>query len=361
MNRLTIKRTIKFTISILMYYSGLLRLYSFLGKRFGKRTNWKILAYHNVIDDHEIGRADTQPGMCVLTDSFRKQMEIIARKYEVISVETLGEFLKNGQEIPARSVAITFDDGWRDNYTNAYPILKEFSIPAMIFLATHLIKTDIVPAFLEVSVLLAKENIWPAKALDIFHSAVKKHDLAAKIPALDENRFQYMTKSPFHFMKTLMLLDYGFIREIADAMLVEARIDKNEWQNQRWMMTIDEIREMSGAGIEFGSHGESHDLMINISLDQVKAELGNSKAIIEEILGKPVKVFSYPNGDFNEAIKHEVRKAGYHCAMAMGCAESKNNFDIYSLRRTGLNEGAYLGPRGKFSKAIFACLVEGVF
>jgi peptidoglycan/xylan/chitin deacetylase (PgdA/CDA1 family) len=126
------------------------------------------------------------------------------------------------------------------------------------------------------------------------------------------------------------------------------------------MVNTAEIREMNANGIEFGSHGESHDLMVLIDLKQVKRELKQSKEYIEAQLERKINVIAYPNGDYNDAIKKEVIAAGYSGALAMRKIEKLANIDVYALGRVGQSEGSCLGPRGGFSKAIFACKMAKV-
>jgi len=298
--------------------------------------------------------------MCVLASSFDKQMRYVSRNFNIISVEKLIAAIGDGKDITSNTIAVTFDDGWRDNYSVALPILRKYKIPAMIFLATDLVKSGKIPPFLEISMLLGKDNIWPAKAVGIFREIIDKHNLTAIIPQLNPGQLQLMARNPYYYMRTLMMLDYKYMHEIIDAMLFELHFDRAEWSNIRWMVNAEEIREMAASGIEFGSHGESHDLMVLIELEQVRRELQQSKEYIEGLLGKKVNILAYPNGDYNDAIKEEVRAAGYLGAMAMHNDETADNVDIFAIRRRGISEGACIGPFGDFSKAIFACKIAGI-
>lgn len=102
----------------------------------GRRKNkLVILRYHSVSDfrRHEVN---------VKIYRFRKQMEFLVKHYKPVSLKVAMEALRNNKQLPRNSVAVTFDDGYKDNYTNAYPILKEFSIPAMIFLSAGFVGTN---------------------------------------------------------------------------------------------------------------------------------------------------------------------------------------------------------------------------
>ncbi len=83
-----------------------------------------------------------EPGMYVTPESFFTQMKFLEEYTHVIPLEELLEKLESGQPLKPRTVVITFDDGWRDNFTNAYPVLKALKLPATIFLPTSYIEED---------------------------------------------------------------------------------------------------------------------------------------------------------------------------------------------------------------------------
>lgn len=98
----------------------------------------RILYYHRVDDDDQRS--------CVRPQQFLQQMGYLsARAYHIITLEGLCHSLTSGEALPARSVVITFDDGFADNYTQAYPILQRFGFPATIFLTVGFIGTEELP------------------------------------------------------------------------------------------------------------------------------------------------------------------------------------------------------------------------
>jgi len=100
-----------------------------------KRKGIRVIRYHSVSDfrKHEVN---------VKVKIFKRQIEYLSRKYNVISLEIFLKYLNAKKEIPKNSIMITFDDGYRDNYTNAYLILRKYKLPAVIFLSAGYINTD---------------------------------------------------------------------------------------------------------------------------------------------------------------------------------------------------------------------------
>jgi len=78
---------------------------------------------------------------------FESQMQYLAKAYNPISLETMAQHLREGTPLPAKAIAVTFDDGYLDNYENAYPILQQYGVPATIFLTTGFIETGEIPAW----------------------------------------------------------------------------------------------------------------------------------------------------------------------------------------------------------------------
>lgn len=357
-----LRRLIKLILAGTLYYTGLLKIYAKRRRAAHPEERFKILTYHRVLEDRQARKADTQPGMCVTKHSFTKQMKFLSEQYDPISLGELSDALENNRPLPEKAVVVTFDDGWLDNYTIAFPILEQLNVPAIIFLPTDLIKSDKLPAFIHASLLLGEPGIWPDKAVAAFKEVVAKSKLDQTDPALEGRKLDATRTNAFNYMVTLMHLRAADLDKVIELMMSSGGIESEKWYSQRWLINWDEIREMNRSVISFGSHGQSHDLMTDISLEQVKAELVESRRVIEAELSQPIKLFSYPNGNYNEDVKEVVREAGYSCAVTQdGCLDNEQLPDRYSLRRLNMNEGATLGPLGRFSKTIFACKIEGIY
>jgi peptidoglycan/xylan/chitin deacetylase (PgdA/CDA1 family) len=107
-----------------------------------RRNSVTVLCYHRVIDAGDPARAWAHPGLATSTHVFERQMELLASWFDPISLSETVRWLDWGGEIPRRAVLVTFDDGWIDTYTNAFPIMKRLGIPGVVFLATGLIGTQ---------------------------------------------------------------------------------------------------------------------------------------------------------------------------------------------------------------------------
>jgi peptidoglycan/xylan/chitin deacetylase (PgdA/CDA1 family) len=110
-----------------------------VNQKYGPCAKVNVLMYHH-IQDEKLAKKAGQTGLTVGTDWFDKQMQYLKDKnYNVISMEVLAEFMKNGKPLPPKSVVITLDDAYEDNYLVAYPILRKHNLPATIFTPTGLV------------------------------------------------------------------------------------------------------------------------------------------------------------------------------------------------------------------------------
>ena len=125
------KKEIKYGIKYFFYYTGILKLIRYLCKKSVKKGNLFILMYHR-INDNEYGYAS----LSVSRHNFEKQLRHLKNNYKIISLDTLCGFIGSRKMPSEDCVAITFDDGYKDNYTNAYPILRKYEVPATIFLTS---------------------------------------------------------------------------------------------------------------------------------------------------------------------------------------------------------------------------------
>jgi peptidoglycan/xylan/chitin deacetylase (PgdA/CDA1 family) len=120
-------------LSFVLYFTGIAQVYLFIRKRLLKRYRSIVLTYHRIRDD------DKDSHIAVSTDNFDKQMSYLKRCFNVVPLNAL---MKNKEKklVTLRdNVAITFDDGYRDNFLNAYPILQKYQIPATVFLISKLV------------------------------------------------------------------------------------------------------------------------------------------------------------------------------------------------------------------------------
>ncbi|MBN1210978.1 MAG: polysaccharide deacetylase family protein [candidate division Zixibacteria bacterium] len=344
------KRLIKHILVIVLYYCGLLNL---MGKLFKPKACKipLILMYHQVAGDRETENKYLMKGLYVFQSTFDKQMSYLKKKYKPIALSQLVELLVNNQPIPENSVIITFDDGWRDNFQHAYPILKKYDIPATIFMTTDFIETGKIFWFLKAAVLHQYGGLTFEQFSGIFGNYKKEIKRASKESSENYPRLIYNDLE--EFMEFLKQFKNGQILKLLDEMAAISHSDIKEFLNWRLMLNWTEINEMKDL-VEIGSHGCSHHIMTFLEPEVIKKELTESKKILEEKTGRPITLFAYPNGDYNDDIKEKVRDAGYRAAICTtGTDNTDDQHDLFAIKRLNVHEGISAGIGNGFSKALF--------
>lgn len=222
-----------------------------------KKYEMPVIMYHRVIkDESEKG----VHGTYVTVKQFEEQMKYLKEKgYETITFkDLLNNRYKQRFDKDKKWIMLTFDDGYKDNYENAFPILKKYQFKGIIYLLDGI-----------------EYNKW-----DVDN------------PGNPEKRFTLMNQ--------------------------------------------EEILEMQNYGIEFGGHTSTHPRLAELSTEQVKSEIINSKSNIEKIIGKELLSFAYPYGSLNEEVKRISQEAGYKFAVATDSGSIVFSDDLYEIRRIGI-------------------------
>jgi peptidoglycan/xylan/chitin deacetylase (PgdA/CDA1 family) len=312
---------IKAAASAVVNHSGLLSAYTFLKGLASPQV--VILLYHQISPDQD-NLFFTKP---VSPQSFEKQLEDFSRTYELLPLDKLAYYIQQRKPLPKKALAITLDDGYKDNYLYAYPILKKYHAPATVFLATGHIGMD--------------RLFWYNKVQYIIHATCL---VEADVDGLGKFRMQYRKnklKASSVVVERLKRMPEreknSLVEKLADAL----RVNIPDGLGKEFVLSWDEVREMSSDGIAFGAHTVSHPILTNLPLEQAKWEIAQSKKDIEERLGQPVTAFAYPNGghrDFNTHIANLVKESGFLYAVTTIPHWIGPKANIYELGRIYMSE-----------------------
>lgn len=202
-----------------------------------------IFNYHHIRPMPPESAGVTERAFTVTPEGLEAHLKYFKENgYQVVLVDELLDYFDIGKPLPPKAVALTFDDGWREHYRNAFPILKKYGVQATFFVPTG-------------------------------------------------------------------------------------------WVGQPEIMSWDEMREMSGAGMVFGSHSVSHPHLDKLSEDDLKKELQESKKSLEEHLGKKVDYIAYPAGMYNDRVIEAVKAAGYQAALGVYKIIEQSPKYRWSIRR----------------------------
>ncbi|HYM71287.1 MAG TPA: polysaccharide deacetylase family protein [bacterium] len=255
-----------------------------------------VLCYHRVAPAPE---ADpTGRGLQVASARFRAHMEILARRFTVVPLEDLVARLADGARTDGMA-AVTFDDGYADNYLSAFPILSELSIPATIFLTTDYIDRAR-PFWMERLARFVSGHLGDVVTLPAEIGG--RVDLTSTADA--PRAYQQLRAR-------LQELDDGAQRERwLDLLGAGAPPDSRP-------LTWDEIRTMQRGGVAFGAHTLTHPSLPAVSNAALRLEIDASREMITARLAHRPAVFAYPFGDVDERVRAAVAAAGFRAAVTI--------------------------------------------
>ena len=273
-----------------------------------------ILLYHCVWESKDPMRPDDLDAT-----EFREQMEALVKYFNPLPLaEALA--LRERGELPARAISITFDDGYANNYSTAFPIMQELKVPLTIFIAAGFTSgrcmwNDLV---LE-SIRRTEEEILDYRSLGM--EKHKPRDMQSRCK-IAKNLLAHLKYRNFDKRQQLT-------QEIFESCKVEAP--------ENLMMNHTQIRELVGADVEIGGHTSSHPILSQIHPQQAREEIVKGKQNLEAIAQTDIKFFAYPNGrpdqDYGPEHVDMVKAAGFAAAVSSegGVVDAKAG--IYELPR----------------------------
>ncbi|HEY3476974.1 MAG TPA: polysaccharide deacetylase family protein [Anaerolineales bacterium] len=284
-----------------------------------------VLNYHRIDDPHRKGFDSFKPNVSATPLEFARQMEYLAKWFTVVSLKQVVEWLDGRGDLPPYAALITFDDGYLDNYTSGYPILRQYGFPAVIFLTTEHIGTD-APFY------------WDMAAYCFSHT-LSDHLSFPDGSVIRWANSEQLARATKHWIECMKVLPHDEKQRYVDRLPEELGVAVPEGFFEELMMNWEHIREMQAGGIEFGAHTLHHPILTRIPLEQVAAEVQGSKSRIEDELGEPVLGFAYPNGqasDLNGTIQAIVAASGIRAAFTLINGPSplqEVKRDPYAIRR----------------------------
>jgi len=253
-------------------------------------------------------------------DEFDRQIRFLKQHYDVIRVDDLEQVRRRA----GRAVMITFDDGYRDNYELALPVLKQHQVPATFFITSGFVDGGPVAWWDEIAWMVRQSPRGQLPAI---------LDDCPEFPLRNAEEREAAVKGLLRFYKGLPLgQTQPFLQQLAevtDTGRCPATLARDVWMN--WEM----IRELDRAGLDIGGHTVSHPVLSRTSTEMQRQEIFGSKRRIEQEIGHAISAFSYPVGQpdsFTPATQQLLREAGYHWAFSFSGGFSStghlNDFDL---------------------------------
>ena len=280
-----------------------------------------ILMYHSVMKD-PTRESDSLGGIVHSEAVFCAQMEMLARDYHPISLDHAVKYLRDGEDLPRRSVVVTFDDGYADNHDVAMPILNQCAVPATFYVTVDCIENKRLP--------------WPSRLRFAFRRTnvgswtdPQTKSWSLRTPGSREEAFLSACDSCCQLSGAAQ---EEFIRRV-ERDLQTCLPD----QSGSPMMSYDKLRELTRHGHIVGSHTMTHPNMAYIREDEAQRELADSKQRLEAQLGASIKHFSYPcpalSPHWSERTVEQSRALGYETGVTTNSGLTRRGDNLLSLKR----------------------------
>ena len=307
--------------------------------RYGRHT-WPvrkpellILMYHRILPSGDDRARIEEPGMIVTPESFGLHINILAQYFDIIHLSEWAKFKHDYDESCRRACAITFDDGWADNYEFAFPVLQEKGVPATIFVVSDMIGTDQAfwPERLASTVTSIAQYMpgqWSHPSLEWLKGAATSYVFGSSPPTQEE-----ISELIAHAKSLSDEEVTSCLNRISDELNMPAI------QQKPSLLSWEQLSEMTGSGlVEAGSHTCHHvRLTEGTPADVAEQEILSSKKLIEQHTGQAVNTFCFPNGDYSDRALELVRE-NYELAVTTRSGWNTDSADDHLLCRIGVHE-----------------------
>lgn len=290
--------------------------------RWLNRRRLLVLCYHSVISDD--APHDPRTNIAVTRSQFELQLRELVKCFTPVTVDQMIAAYYNGQDLPHRAVLVTFDDGYRNNLTLAAPLLLQYGVPAVFFVATSHISA---PHLLWTQEIVERVVAWPGPKLpwNASPSNWLPEDIFGRVETgrqIAEAWKRKPNQERVEFLDTIRSYD------------LEIDI---EWKHELYdFMSWDEVRKIHQMGFEIGSHTVSHPILTGLSTAALQQEMENSKEKVAMELDTACRTIAYPNGgelDVSPAVCQAAGGAGYELGFTLIRSGDRENSNPLSLPR----------------------------
>lgn len=285
---------------------------------FSAPHNKLILVYHGVVEapNHAVSVGP------IATKQFEQHLKYYKQNFDVVSQDEIFKMYLDDYKPKKKTIAITFDDGYENNYTNAFPLLKKYNFPATMYIISQCLEDDNLITWYDY--------------LDFV-----KHDI--NFNQLQNGKFKGIAELKRQIQTINIEQRKTVFAEIAKQIDIKNYITKHPREHWK-LMNAQQLRELSGSGlVEIAAHSHNHPNLGEIKIEDAKEEVTKCKQLLEGVIQKEVRSIAFPDGSYTDEVKKICVDAGYKNLLAVDyrCASDANDKTIlprYCLSSTTTHE-----------------------
>jgi peptidoglycan/xylan/chitin deacetylase (PgdA/CDA1 family) len=290
-----------------------------------------ILMLHRVLANDRAADLPHRNELCVGPKAFEHLLVWLKKHFDCVP---LMDILQPGVQRSERpKVTLTFDDGWRDNAVNAFPLLQKYQVPASIFLSTDFIGSR--QRFWWESL---GETLWESHGEKArLHLIECLHQVGRPVPVLmDDLDVQRRSLALLHYLQSLKTLAPDVLNRLTDECPEESLPQALDWQ---------QVRSLEASGlVRFGPHGASHAILTGLDDQRLDEELSRSRDALLNGCNRPLPVYCYPNGDHDARVRQHVADHDFPFALGTGTGIYRGTGEPLALPRFGVSQRTARNP-----------------
>jgi peptidoglycan/xylan/chitin deacetylase (PgdA/CDA1 family) len=300
-----------------------------LSWRMRSGRNLLVLTYHRVLPAGHPDRSIEQPGMYVSPETLDLHLGLLRRHFPIVHLDDWLRSAAAGGPLPLRACALTFDDGWQDNFEYGFPVLQRHAAPATIFVVSGMTGTDL--------------EFWPNRLARRLVRLRPDEELPEPLGRLLAPVIEHARSAGSWSLQDLdraVVLSKQLGDDQLRALLDAARVEADPTAAHRTVLDENELRIMAASGlVRFGSHTRTHRRFRgDLQPEVLEQEIAGSRADIAASVGNAgVAVFCYPNGDTTPAAVGAVRRH-YSAAVTTRKGWYRAGTDPFLIPRIGVHE-----------------------
>jgi peptidoglycan/xylan/chitin deacetylase (PgdA/CDA1 family) len=283
-----------------------------------------ILMYHSIVPDSaDRSGCLSMAGMTLSQSRFAEHMRYVAAHYQTITLSDYVGWRRNGGRLPDHPCIITCDDGFRDFFDTARPVLAEHGLTAVVFVIGSTLHPGGRGSWLH--------DLY--SIIDASPFAACSEAIAKVLPDYSSGGIRSKAGLRAWARKRLVNVDPSEREDLLNRLEAGVAVDR---QHPPRFLSEPQLQQLAVEGFEIGAHSMHHELLASLDDDTLEAEIAESKRAIESVVNGETVSFCYPFGGVgawdDRAVK-QLRENGFACAVSTIEGLNSGETDLYALRR----------------------------